>query len=103
MKPVFKIQDEKNVYNKVTRPTVVFDKEDGVLLKIGEYDTMRNYYDQIHGVYTQAGLHDIANELVLMELPKDQEIIDKVFNIAGYIKRVYKQTMKVKEQNHDIH
>lgn len=90
---LFEIRDEKgNVYNKVEHPAVVFDKDCGTLLKIGNRDKMLAYFNQTNDKYREKGLHDMADNLYYMELPKDQREIDRVFHNAGYIKRLYDKT-----------
>lgn len=85
-----KIRDEKKVYNEVCNPAVVYDIKSG-LLKIGEKEEMEYYFNKTNRLYRQCGLHDIANDLYLMELPKDQEIVDKVFQIHDYVLHLHKQ------------
>ncbi len=82
------------VFNIVENPAAVFDKSCGTLLKIGEYEAMKAYQLNSIKAYREAGLHDIMEDIVVMELPHDQEEIDKVFQISGYIKRLYDKTMK---------
>lgn len=89
------IRDEKgHIFNRVKNPTVVFDGRDAILQKVGEKESMEDYFDSCQKQYRSAGLHAIADDLVLMEIPKDQETIDKVFQITGYIGILYKQVMQ---------
>lgn len=84
------IRDEcGKVFNKVNTPAVVFDKESGVYHKVGEYDILKDYYDLAVKAYRTQGFPEMARNLVLLELPKDQEVIDKVFQNSGYIKTYY--------------
>lgn len=77
------------VYNKVNNPAVVFDCEDGVLHKIGEREKMIKFHEDMQSRYKEFGFHDIADDIKFMDLPKDQDEIDKVFNICDHIKRLY--------------
>jgi hypothetical protein len=86
-------ESQMETFSKVKNPAAVFDKADGTLLKIGEKEFMEDYYKKIQGVYRQNGFHHMADDIVMIDLPKDQEIIDKVFQITGYIKRFYEKNI----------
>lgn len=90
----FLIRDgQGTVFNKVIRPTVVMDTELGIMLKIGEYNDMMDYFDTTSNSYRKIGFHQYADELALMELPKNQEEIDKVFQITNYVAELYKKAI----------
>lgn len=83
----FKLTDGTNVYTEgINEPYMVID-DLGTLLKIGEKGMVTSYYEKTLQTYNSAGFFDEASSLMLVELPKDQEEIDKVFNITGYAKR----------------
>ena len=87
----FEVRDgQGKTFNTLTKPAVVFDKSSGTLHKIGEYADMLNYFSISEGAYRKAGFTDIADDVTLMELPRDQEIIDKVFQNTGYLLTLYK-------------
>lgn len=91
---MFMIRDGSGkVYNEVKRPTAVYDSNCSVLLKIGEWDKMVNFFDHIQTVYRSHGFHDMANDICLMELPNNQEEIDKVFQICDYIGQLHKRAL----------
>lgn len=91
----FLIQDGAGyMYNKVIEPTVVFDIEMGVLLKIGEHSDMVDYYKETCKAYLDLGFVSVAKDIVLMVLPKDQTIIDKVFQNTGFLKRLYQDSVR---------
>jgi hypothetical protein len=81
------------VYNRVENPEVIFDSETYTLIKIGERDKIKAYYDDMCRKYKRAGFFDEVSHLTYMDLPKDQDIVDKVFNITGYIQTLYKKTI----------
>ena len=88
MQTEFQIRDEKGtIFNTVTEPAVVFDKACGTVLKIGQYENMDAYFSMMYTKYSTMGFQDEANDLALLALPKDQEIIDKVFQNTGFILR----------------
>lgn len=91
MKSIFDIRDESgHVFNQTGQPTVVFDKSCGTLLKIGDYADMLNYFNVTQAAYRRVGFHSIADDVTLMELPLEQETIDKVFQNTGYLLTLYK-------------
>lgn len=82
------------VFNTIIRPAVVADVVSGVIFKINEYEIMESYYSSVIKAYTDCGLHDIAKQILLIELPKDQDQIDKIFQISGYVKTFYDNLIK---------
>lgn len=54
---------------------------------------MKQYFDTIQQSYRINGFSDIADDITLMELPKEQEEIDKVFQICDYVGVLYKRTL----------
>lgn len=92
---MFLIRDGSgNVFNEVENPAVVFDSSCSVLLKIGEYKQMEEYYNFVYERFISTGNDDMANDLVLMSLPKVQEEVDKVFQICDYVGKVYNKLTK---------
>lgn len=86
----FQIRDEKGqIFNTVEEPAAVFDKESGTLHKIGDRENILSHFEVMTQAYRVHGFHDIADDITFMELPKNQEVIDKVFQNTGYIKRLY--------------
>ena len=84
----FLIRSENGeIINKVKNPGAVIDFKLGVLLKIGEYESMEEYYNIMREKYLAANFIDEANSLAYMELPKNQEEIDKIFQNTGYIEK----------------
>lgn len=88
----FEIRDEiGHTFNTVTNPAVIFDKSTGTLHKIGEFADILNHFDVMQAAYHNAGFAGIADDITLMELPRDQETIDKVFQNTGFVLTLYKQ------------
>lgn len=89
----FQIRDEKGtVFNTAENPAAVFDRDSGTLHRICERDAAIAYFNLTNDKYRAHGHHDIADDITYMELPKDQKEIDKVFQITGYIKKLYEKT-----------
>lgn len=89
---MFLIRDGSGkVYNKVIIPAVVYDAKDSVLLKIGEKEEMETYFETVQNQYRFFGFNEMADDISFMELPKDQETIDKVFQICDYIGKLHKR------------
>ncbi len=92
---MFLIRDGSGyVFNEVENPAVVFDSSCSVLLKIGEHEQMEKYYSFVYRRLTSAGIDDMANDLVLMSLPRDQGEIDKVFQICDYVGKIYEEATR---------
>jgi hypothetical protein len=89
----FLIRDHQKVYREVEEPYAVFHKGCWTLYKIGEKEHMESYFEFVTNRYRAFGFHGEADEIILMELPKDQEEIDKVFGIVDYIGKLYQQRM----------
>lgn len=87
---MFLIRDSKKIHNKVENPAVVYDGESSVLLKIGEKSKMEEFFTIIQERYRSFGFYDMADNIYLMDLPRDQEEIDKVFGICDYIGKLHK-------------
>lgn len=88
----FEIRDEKITYNRVENPAAVFDRETGTLHRIGEREAMLTYFNVASETFRANDLHTEADSLTYMELPKNQQEIDRVFQITGYIKKLYEKT-----------
>lgn len=94
---MFLIRDEKHVYQHVARPAAVYDGAQSVLLKIGDYEEMMRYFEAAQKSYREHGLHDVADDLYVMELPHSQEEIDNVFSICDYIGVLHRRIVEGKE------
>lgn len=89
---MFLIRDGSGqVFNEVQNPAAVYDSRDSVLIKIGEFSDMQQYFNSIQNSYRAHGFHLEADDIALMELPKDQAEIDKVFGICDYIGKLHAQ------------
>jgi hypothetical protein len=73
------------VFNRVKNPTAVYDARDSVLMKIGEKEIIHGFFEEVQTRYRAFGFTKEANDICMLELPKDQEVIDKVFQICDYI------------------
>lgn len=81
---MFLIRDSSGkVYNTVKNPAVVLDGK--VLLKIGEYEDMVEYFHHAVNCYIESNLSSMIDDMCVVKLPHIQEEIDKVFQISGYI------------------
>lgn len=99
---MFLIRDENGeVFNQVENPAAVFDAESGTLLRIGEHDTMLQVFDTLNTKYRQAGLVDMADHIMMIDLPRDQTEIDRVFQICDYVKTLAKQMLQKGEGSDD--
>lgn len=72
-----------------SNPAVLFTKSCGTWHKVGDLVPVLTYLNLYQKQYLTHGFTDMADDLAVMELPKDQEVIDKVFQNTGYLKRLY--------------
>jgi len=90
---MFLIRNGNEVFNEVQNPYAIFNKSRGSLIRIGEKQVMEDYFEEVQKRYRSIGFHQEADDVGLMELPKDQDEIDKVFQIVDYIGILYKKCL----------
>lgn len=71
------------LFKKLKNPTVVYDKDLFILLCIGEPEAMESAFYRLKQHYNQKGQYRTANDICLLELPKNQDILDKVWQTEG--------------------
>ena len=95
---MIKIRDSKGeIFNEVKNPAVVADKSprgNYIMLKIGEREDMEKYYDTVVSNFEKMKFPQFAKDLCLVDLPKEQEIVDRVFQTTGYIDRFIGENIK---------
>lgn len=79
---------------EVSDPTVLFDRNFGTTHKYGSYDMVKKVYNDMYKQFADNNLTEIAENLTLMEMPKDQDEIDKFVNIIDYAGNYYKKLIK---------
>lgn len=94
MATLFLVQSGGKIYNTVKNPAAVYDRQDSVLLKIGEWEAMYQYWETVQQQYRTSGFAEMADDICIMELPKSQEEIDKVFGICDYIGKLHRQAIQ---------
>ncbi|MDZ5711341.1 hypothetical protein [Jeotgalibacillus haloalkalitolerans] len=98
----FTIRNEKGeIFHDVIQPAVCFCKTTGTLFKIDELDicsdfarktTIRYLAAAKHGIITDKEAEMMIGDMTIMDLPKDQFEIDKVYQIRGYVKSLYEKS-----------
>ena len=76
---------------------IVFDMKLNCLLKIGNIEYVKRWYDISMRKHIENGLEDIFNDMVLIELPPEKSLIkevNKMISTAGYIGIWYKKYIK---------
>ena len=89
------------VYNTIENPAIVYDSDVYTLIKIGEAREVKAYYNRVMACMKSQsskvdGMPDmkhLVNSLVYMEIPRNQELLDKLMNITGFL-RQFVETMK---------
>jgi len=97
---MIKIRDSKGkIYNKVNNPAIIVDTvdpENYFIRKIGEKEILEEKYKELIKKYKKAGLKEEVKKTILVELPKDQELVDKISNYNSFLKKVV-DVLKQKE------
>jgi len=95
---MIKIRDSKGeLFNEVKNPAVVADKSprgNYIMLKIGEKEVMEEYYDTVVSNFEKMKFPQFAKDLCLIDLPKNQKIIDRIFQTTGYIDKFIREHIK---------
>lgn len=93
---MIKIRANGEVFNEVENPSIVVDiveKENEpneyIMMKIGEKENMQDYYNLVLKRYKENGFENQIN-LAIIDLPRNQELVDRVFQTTGYLSRVLK-------------
>jgi hypothetical protein len=77
-----------DILYELSEPVVLFSL-DGLftLHRIGNKDSVTAYYDKIR---ERAKGTDLVDDYVLADLPKDVEILNRVYNNSGYLSTLFK-------------
>lgn len=93
-----KIRDYNGaVLNVVEHPAIVYDKDTYTLFRIGEASEIKEYYEKLKSI--KCGYDEICqlvDSIAYMELPNNQELIDNLFNITGYLGQFIRQCETIK-------
>lgn len=78
------------VFQVVEHPAIVYDADTFVVIKIGDAVNIKAYYDNtikaLNSMKSTAA-ESFVDSLRYTELPANQELIDNIFNITGYLQR----------------
>lgn len=78
------------LYRTIQNPAIVYDSDTYTLFKIGEANEVKDYYDKmLSELYTDGGrtAMEFVDSVKYMELPENQGLVDKIFNITGYLQK----------------
>jgi hypothetical protein len=80
-----------DILYELNEPAVLFSLDEYLTLhKIGDKESVSAYYDKILAKAKTAGHPDLLEDYVLADLPKDVEILNKVYNNSMYLKTLFK-------------
>ena len=82
--------DGERVVYEVTEPAVLFDKEHFVMHKLGNRENVMVYFDQCIEKCKKAN-STMYEEWMVMDLPKDADVMDRILNNTGYLERFIKE------------
>lgn len=84
------LRDKKgNVKDRLKQPAIIFNRETGTILHIGEAPLIQIEFAIKQGNLEVAGYTNRANHLVYFELPHEQTELDKVHLVPGYAPVLY--------------
>lgn len=84
-KEFIKIRTKKGfIYNSVLNPAAVYDIKLG-LLKIGEKYEIKKYFNELIEKLEEYNIDNMKSYINYIELPRNQELIDKIFQDELYI------------------
>lgn len=89
------------------QPALVFDSKDYIVLKIGELDDVKGYYNMIRKAFSMvdykalnlfsevSGLPTVTipieRQIKLLELPNNCELINNILGNSGYLEKYLKE------------
>ncbi|PLS19016.1 hypothetical protein CVD28_01025 [Bacillus sp. M6-12] len=86
-------KDTEEIRYEVTEPAVLLDTTFFALLKIGNRDIVMSYYEESIAK-CKIGQTDLFESWVVMDLPKDAEVLDKILNNVGYLESFYQKVIE---------
>lgn len=87
----FPIRIDGVTYNEVYNPAVVFDTSIMRRVRIGEYTDMVAYWQVATTAYREGGFPEMAEDLVVLELPRDQVRIDEMLDNESLLATYYEE------------
>ena len=64
---------------------LLVDQEAGILLKHGDLEAVSKKYHVMRNAFAAAGFAELANDLVLVEGPRDIEELNRLLQCTGYL------------------
>ena len=80
------VDDMGEVQYEAAVPAVLFDAENYVLIKIGNYEDLSKYYMDAVTKAKAVGQSWLTDSWFLWELPGDAELMNNILDITGYLK-----------------
>jgi hypothetical protein len=92
-------RDDSTVYvSGVKRPSFMYDKDTGIMLRYGDYAYVYAIYLKHKKAYEDEGFTDVAEALSILEVPPDQNLVDDLFQSSGrftnYVKHLEGEHVK---------
>lgn len=82
----------------VKRPCFVYDKVTYSRVKYGDYPFVISSFNSMRKAYIEAGFEGMADDLVFVEVPANQVLIDDIFQSDGRFTRFVKE-LEVEKSN----
>lgn len=94
-------KETEEVRYEVTEPAVLLDTFSFTMLKIGNREDVIKYYEKSIQKCKQAQ-SDLFESWVVMDLPKDEKILNKIFHNVGYLETFYNGIMASLEKENNL-
>ena len=93
---------ENEIISMNSQISILFDKQDFVLLKYGNPELVKQTFDLMKQRYIEANLLDFANDLSIISGNIDIDELNKIINCTGYLKVFLKKSENLmKEEKSD--
>lgn len=77
---------------EITEPAVLFSATPTpVVLKLGNKDKLESIYSKRLSDARAAGCEDLVADYVLADLPKDVDVLNRVYNNSGYLNVLFRE------------
>lgn len=89
--------DRGQIFNKVKSPAIIVDtvdKDNCYIRKIGEKEKIEKQFEEMIEKYKKADLKEEVEKTILLVLPKNQKLVDKVYNYPGFLNKIIAELNK---------
>ncbi|WCK57179.1 hypothetical protein PP175_28745 (plasmid) [Aneurinibacillus sp. Ricciae_BoGa-3] len=88
---IFLMEDESPL-EEITEPAILFDKHSFTVYKMGNREMVKRYYESSIQKSLASRLYE---NWILMDLPKDAELLEKIAHNPGYLETFIRSVVKL--------